>query len=483
MPTKSIMTKTISEFVGVDSDIFEATGAFDAILEVDSKFYIDPALLKNSNAPEIVASYGHLQTRFSGILKLLSLSKGTGDAFWRQANRLLTTRELKGLCIGYSVSSTTGSGMGPHFRKKILNTAKEIVDAGVNDPSIFGLIGILEEGIGCDRISDMVGRIIAEDILIYSHRVYKYLNVKTREIPYDEKTYQLPVNPHNKWPILLLPMDILRPLPVARSYDDIDMVCEYNRRIRLRVNRIIGTSWKKATTAQKKKTLRQALLSDKDLLKDFVKDYTAEPPEAYNFEKDPLGEIKWHKTARRFVRQNPLTLKLGVTPSPEELLEIVLTICEKFRDLIENSGLHELLYESPRKPKRESAAQKLFLGIADSYCQANDLDLSPEVNSGRGSVDFKVSRGYKCRVLTELKLTTHKQLKHGFESQLPEYQKAEKTDFSVFLVIHVLTGSTKRIPEIKKIIAEAKKKGERTPELIIVQALPKPSASKYLKKK
>ncbi|MBV5349814.1 hypothetical protein JZU71_01240, partial [bacterium] len=64
-------------------------------------------------------------------------------------------------------------------------------------------------------------------------------------------------------------------------------------------------------------------------------------------------------------------------------------------------------------------------GIASSYCIANDLDISPESDAGRGPVDFKFSNGSKGKVLVEIKLTSNNQLQHGFESQLPIYMKAE----------------------------------------------------------
>lgn len=473
------MSKTISEFIGVSVETFEATGAFDAILEIDSKFYIDPLLLKGTSAPELSGSYQRLNDRFGEILKLLALSKRANDVFWRQADRQFPTRELKGLCIGYSASGTGGSGMGPMFRSKILSTAKEIVDAGVNDPAIFGLVGVLEEGIGSDRISDMVGRIISEDLLVYSDRIYKDLGAKTQDVKYGEKIFHLPVNPHNKWPILLVPTDVLRPLPIARSYDDIEQVCEYNRRLRMRVNAIIGSAGAKMSTGQKKRAIRKALMLRADILKQFIKDYTEVLPPRYDFSRDPLGEVRWHREARRYVQDHPVELKLGNNPTADEVLAVVMTICDQFRDLIENNSLHELLYEAPRKPKHESAAQKIFYGIAESYCKANNLDLSAEINSGRGAVDFKISRGYQTRVITEIKLTTHTRLKHGFETQLEEYQKAEKTNHAIFLAIHVLGGSLNRIKEVQKIIAIAKTKGERVPELVLVKAIPKPPASKY----
>jgi hypothetical protein len=49
-----------------------------------------------------------------------------------------------------------------------------------------------------------------------------------------------------------------------------------------------------------------------------------------------------------------------------------------------SSILQQVCPDACTEPKREEATQKLLFGIADAYRQSNNLDLSPEVNSGRG---------------------------------------------------------------------------------------------------
>jgi hypothetical protein len=136
-----------------------------------------------------------------------------------------------------------------------------------------------------------------------------------------------------------------------------------------------------------------------------------------------------------------------------------------------------LLYADDR-PRHEEAAQKLFHGIADSYCEANNLDLSREANAGRGPVDFKVSSGYQARVLVEAKLTTNKQLLHGLEDQISEYQKAEKTQTSVYLVIDV-GGPRNRGAQLHDRIELHRASGKRVPKVVFVDARPRASASRY----
>ena len=472
------MPKSLSDYLGIDPKDFAETGAFDAILDVDSLLFIDPHLIASSSASEIAASYRKIRNRFLHILKMLCLSKSRGDIFWRKAVELFTFPELKGLCIGYSGRSTSGSGMGVALREQVLETAKVIVDAGTDDPEIFELMGVFEAGIGPDRISDMVGRIIIEDLLEYSSRIFHQLQVATECITYQGKTYNIVRNPYNGAPVILIPRDVLRSLPLAESWSDIDLVCAHNSELRRRVNKLIGETWRQATS-EKKDTLKQVLLREPEVLQDLLNLDKQKPALRYDFESDPAGEVAWYKATKDLAKLFPLALALKPTASAADVLEVVIRICNKFKELIEDNGLWTLLYDTDGKAKHESAAQKLFYGVAESYCEANDLDLNREPNGGRGPVDFKFSKGYRVRVLVEVKLTTNGQLIHGLAVQIGEYQKAEKTNTCVYLVIDV-GGPAKRLKDLNELLNAREKAGERVPCVILIDGTPKLPASKFV---
>jgi hypothetical protein len=262
------MAQSISTYLEIPARDFVATGAFDAVLEVDSKLFIDPHLLRFTSAPELSGSYKKLLDHFSEVIKLLSHSERQGDKFWQEAAKRLHFMEVKGLCIGYSTTSTSGSGMGIGFRKQLLRTAKTIVDAGIKDPEFFELLGLFEDGVGADRISDMVARIIIEDLFLYSQRIFTELGLKNKltSWTYGDKSYQLARNPYNNWPIILIPMDILHDLPMAYGLSDISDVVEFNERLRNRLNKLLGVSWKEAKKLTKR-DYRAALFGEPEILK------------------------------------------------------------------------------------------------------------------------------------------------------------------------------------------------------------------------
>ena len=154
---------------------------------------------------------------------------------------------------------------------------------------------------------------------------------------------------------------------------------------------------------------------------------------------------------------------------------MVLTICDKFKSLVENNALYESFYNTDGSWKHEKAAQLMFYGIAEAYCEANHVLIARESDSGRGPVDFKFGSNMENSVLVEVKKSTNTSgLTKGIEQQLPQYMKSEKSKRAIYLVLDV--GYTKaafeRLTEVTKKIKGAAIK------LIHIDANPTPSASR-----
>ena len=121
-------------------------------------------------------------------------------------------------------------------------------------------------------------------------------------------------------------------------------------------------------------------------------------------------------------------------------------------------------------------SQLLFYAVADTYCKANNLDLSREPNAGSGPVYFKISYGRQLRSLVEIKLSSNKRLIHGFQKQLPSYQASEDVMNNFYVVIRV----TKSEYQIKRLLRlyDTVPKHKNMPEIIVIDAFPQPSASR-----
>jgi hypothetical protein len=354
------MPRKISTVLGISEKRLKTEGVFDAFVDIDSKFHIDPHLLQYATIPELKDSYKSFKKYFKDIMPLLEASQKEDDRFWREAQKRLIFPEVPFVSLGYSVGGGSGRGIGPGLANRILSTAAEIVKAGIKDPIIFELVGLLEENIGADRISDMAISIILPDLLKFSVRVAKKVNVQTKDLIVSGIKYEMPVDPTTQYPIIMIPKSIISPLPVAYSWTDIDIVCGYNEALRKRVNALIGDTWKYATANLTKKELKDALLENPEVIKDLIAQYEAKSADEYDFDRDPLGEFIWHKTAHEYAKSHPLDLGQDKHITAEMISEVVSKICDRFRTLVENNGLYKLFYDDSGKLKHERAAQLLF---------------------------------------------------------------------------------------------------------------------------
>ena len=116
---------------------------------------------------------------------------------------------------------------------------------------IFELVGLFEEDIGADRVSDMTARVIRNHLYDFTERVCRECGIPGET---QEEGRTLPKNPFNSKGVILIPQEILRPLPIAHDWSDIDIVSAANQALRRRVNKIIGESWKHATTRVKRRS-------------------------------------------------------------------------------------------------------------------------------------------------------------------------------------------------------------------------------------
>lgn len=425
------MPVLFSEEFNVDAKLIEATGVFDVIMDIDTQVFIDPALLELCTEVEFVGAKEKAEKHFSNIITLMKHCKNNHDMYWKKADELLTFKEIRGTCFGYSEKGTSGNAIGPKLRKNILATIKELINEGEEDPTLFELLGVFQEKIGCDRISDLLTFLLFGNIIKYSERVAKECNLPTIKRKYNGKVYDLCFNPYNNLPLLLLPKVILSPLPVADDFDDIDWICCENQRVRDAINLYFDFGDRKKLS---KKEIFSLMKNSKDFRETLLDSYKTLKKNPYDFTEDKAGEYIWCPVSKEYASKYPIEANFISLETFDDVKSVVLKICEQFKLLIENNGLSALLYDSNGNPKHESAAQLLFFGVSDAYCNANNLDLTRESNAGRGPVDFKLSRGLD-KFIVEVKLTSNSQLKHGAETQVPIYMNQEKTKRALYLII------------------------------------------------
>lgn len=479
MPGNEPITYTMA--LGIESSALDAVGAIDVTLNCDTNLFIDPLLLEEAGNLEFrecaTASY---VTRFEQIIDLLSASKAEGDAAWRAARKQLSFHEVSFTHLGYS-AGINGSGFGTLLTDGLISTAKEVVELGVVNPDLFLALALFEDGVGADRISDMSTNIILPCLAAFTAEACGRLGIELRNYKIQGSPYALPPNPLKPdEPVILVPKDIVRDLPVAADWDAVGSAARETEELRNTVNERIGEIWR-AKTKRDKRAMRDNALRSKsafDTLIDLLRRAADEP---YDLENDHRGEIYPADLRRKIAETAPLDLKAYAKKALtiDEVDEVVKTIIDKFQSLIEDNGIwKELWNDDFSRARLEKAMQRLFFAVASAYCEANNLDLSPEANAGAGPVDFKVSAGAAAKVVVELKRSMNPKLVDGYTKQLEAYKIAEGTDRGHYVVIDVGGLSSVKTTGLTLARSEAMAASGHASEIHYIDGSPQKSASK-----
>lgn len=469
-----------SDFYNIDLAKFESLGVFNPTLNVDTKLFIDPLLIENSSLKLFHANANNrLTTYFEDIITLLKASSSFGDLPWREADRRMDFHEIPGTCLGYGAATIRGSAFGKKLREKLLNTAKQIVSLGIENPKLFILLPLLENDVGPDRISDMATKIILPELAEYTLQVAQSFSIPTKQYVFFGQTYYLPQNPFeqtNSTPIILVPKDILSKLPVASDWSEVADAASKNSTIRSQVNKHIGNIWR-AKHRKDKEKLKQNVLSSSQAFETLLQAVQSQKIPSYDFNSDPQGLLIWRQLLKTISADHPLKIQQKGKLNINSAAAIVKEINDQFGFLIENRGLSKLLWRDKRNPHHERVSQMIYFAVADSYCKANNLDITPEADTGTGAVDFKYSSGYESRVLVEIKLSTNPKVVAGYKNQLRTYAIAERTMRATYLVIDVgRMGNKDR--DILKIMNDNRSKGKPTSDIVFIDGSLKVSASK-----
>jgi hypothetical protein len=478
------MPVLLSAFYSVSPEDFEATGAFDSFVDLDSRLHIDPHLLAGSSAPEMSEAARQLEDFFRDTIALIEAAGSKDGILGRDVVKRLTLPEVKGVSLGYSKDEGDGSAVGRGLANVLAERAFHIVAAGSKNPRIFEIAGLFTDAFGADRISDVVLRVARRSFARYTQRVCEELGIPRSPVDIEGVRYELPSYSvrGRQHPRYFVPRDVLRELPVALDRDELWSASEYNESVRGRLNELFATVGREAQEPSKQ-TLWDRVKQRPELLAAILEAYEAAVGEPYDFANDPAAELRRFIDAQKAARQAPLALLAPAGGwTPQLALEVTRKICLQFKALVENNGVWELFWTSRKsgfKPVIERAVQRVFLATALTYCEAgeHDLDISAEPNAGRGPVDFKFSHGKAAKVTVEVKKSNNGKLVHGYETQLANYNRAENAKSSIYLIVRVSDDDAK-IKQVLALEAARRALGENPPEVIIVDARPQQSASK-----
>lgn len=451
--------------------VMSSKGVFDALLDKDSNFFINVILLKKATVPEFIEAYQELNKFFSDTATLLEAADNPDkkDKWYKTARKRFNFHEVNGINLGFS-KSVHGSGWGDELSDQFLYDAYQIVKKGSKKPELFHLVSLFEEDVGPDRLSDMIATIIEPQIIKYTQRIMTELGITPQAYPkLNFLDNGLVENPYKKVEILLLPIEILHEIPIAEEWDDISSVAAKNDTIRREISAEVGIFWTKWASSARKQYLKEHIFMDPGACSRVLKGYGKQDLPPFNIKEDQnyLVELLLKKFKEAVNFKSELKSKTSLLAA-DEIIRI-------FKDWIENNRGWAEIQDAPTG-RREKTVQRLLHLAAKYYVEINNFDFSCEPDAGRGPVDVKVSCG-KDKTLTEIKLSSNSQYLHGYEVQIQEYAKAERTQNLIYVFVDL--GNPRKRKNILKLYNRARYSGMPYPELVIIDAHPRKAASTF----
>ncbi|MFD1776000.1 hypothetical protein [Paenibacillus rhizophilus] len=237
----------------------------------------------------------------------------------------------------------------------------------------------------------------------------------------------------------------------------------------------------------------EILFQDHDFLNipEYFEYYTLDP---YNFENNANINLddyvnlmpndiknKYNSIKERTSSKN-ITIKKhnrGINDVGDFLYHID-NIMDYFQHSITMRSAYKLLWNDNKIPRKENSAQQLLEIVVRSYCFTNNIDITPEAETGRGPVDFKFSYGHQFKAIAEVKLGTNN-LIHGLEGQTVQYMLSEKVENAYFIVIILNEKELRKVNKVMEAAERIKEQHKLNIKPIIIDArLDKLSASRVL---
>lgn len=458
---------------------------FDPHLTVDTKLFVDPLLLLKKGTTGVWrGAHDELIAHFVFCYGLIAKSTSRTSSMAEHARRLLVFPEPSEFCLGYTARGTRGSGGGGVLAGQIAGGIAVAIAAGLTNPQHIEELGILNEGIGADRISDATCNVLKGRFVRYTQAVAKRHGVQMEphrlrnaavyleEGRWVPETVDLPTNPTNGKPILLVPERFLNDLPVLNADDWFDS--HLNADVRAQMNMTMSQR------ARKEDIVRWARQHPERVRAWARQEASREVLSGYDFGDDPKGVVGWDTAGRLAAAAHPI-VGLKAVETQEDLRKLLLEALKNFKHFVEDQRGWSLLWDTAKdKPKPEEAIQLLFLGMAQHYFRMFGVELDREVELGRGPVDFKLSKGTPVRLVLEMKKDTSGAFWNGLDNQLATYMKGDNSAEGWFIAIRfseTKAGSDK-IDALPRRVREASARCGAHVGYFVIDARKKDSASK-----
>ena len=461
------MATFLSDYFGIDQQIFDDYGAFNVSIVNDLPLFIDPFLLFHSDKKE----YIELHDQIIEYLIFLRDKSNAGATNIDLLKSWYCFPEVKQNWLGFSVSGNDGRGLGLDFARALhSNLHRLFPDFGeekITDGSHLEKVCLISAGVGRDNISDFTTNLI-KDFLCRHTETFAEKHLRpgdVRDVPvnnarfnfktesWERRRYRLPwVNGDY---VILTPKDMLtrdenwiNRGDLIRGFEQVPNAIP-DAELRAQVSNYFYSVLarhqdREASAKERAEAAVRTMLHIPALI-----DYYIKLKETNGDQATDISAEKVLATEYLFVRQlveiqKTLSLASGFYEVGRTTYEETHARLSYLKDVIEKKGGHRLFYHQGVPIEREKDLQILFRLV----WFGTPSDAGTEANDGRGPVDFKISRGAKDKTLVEMKLAKNAHLERNLQNQLPIYQAASDAQQGIKAIIFFSEQQEERVLDI-----------------------------------
>lgn len=146
--------------------------------------------------------------------------------------------------------------------------------------------------------------------------------------------------------------------------------------------------------------------------------------------------VNWFENGLSASHLSPKNARNSLPATSDGFSQWVEELANDFKFVVAETDAWQLLWNDGRVSQRQEKIVRALAGIMwRADCKASDVDISKEVNMGRGSVDFKFSQGWSRRALIEVKFIESSHFFTGASRQLPQYLQTEQIECGFYLAV------------------------------------------------
>lgn len=455
-----------SDYFGVHPDVLAKYGALDISVVTDLPLFIDPFLLFNSDK----ATY---QALHEGILEYLRFLRGKADEGLDPGliRSWYSFKEVKQNWLGFTDDGNLGHGLGGGFANSLHSALGDVLgnlgSETITKSSHLEKVALIQRGVGRDTISDFTTNLIKHYLLRYTEKfAKKHLDAsqtKAVTVPraafnyvtetWAARSYSLPWlvggtdDQGNQLPgdfVILTPLDLLtkdetwinradmlgRFDQLPGAIDDEQLRAQVNNHFRRQLGR-------KPTQEERARARVSTIAAFPELVDYYIALKEAEQDKATAVSAEKVRDTQAVLRDQVQAAARDMSAKTDFFKTPLTSLEEAHKAVEIFKDYVEDQDGYRLINRGNGQPFSNENEVQTFFGLV---LQQSRYDINREPNNGRGPVDFKISMGAFDKTLIEFKLAKSSSLKRNLKKQVEIYEKANKTDQSVKVIIAYTAG-------------------------------------------